>query len=625
MKDTILSHFANNFEQFFRKYLPEIEKIGGDEWKAICPFHEDMDPSLNFDATTGQWFCHGCGAKGDIFHFFGNLKGLQSGQDFGKILNGIGDDFGISRPSKDKGRITATYDYLDAYGNFVFQVVRFEPGKNGKKKDFRQRRRGKDGKWVWNLKGIDLVLYGLPEVIKSTSIIYVEGEKDVNKVREVGFTATTNPMGAGKWRDHYAQFLKGKQVILIPDNDEPGKKHMAKIATSLLGIAADIKLLCLPGLNEKGDVTDFIESFDDQTEAAERLSIMIDNCPPYIQQTKTAISNDSINILDDLASLQVEKDYTEMLGNEEWFFPNLVIKNQILIIIAKAGGGKTTIIFEFVAPWMIGHHGVEVYYFDCDSPASDHKRMFDRAIDIGPNFRWINPLTHGRGPDDIIKMLEKGVVGKQRFDNAVLIFDTAKKFFNVMDKRSVKPFFSLLRQLVSLGATIIILGHANKYRSVDGNLVFEGVGDIQSDADALIFFEAIHTPDGTDVTTIVDPDRGAKVRGLYEQISFRIERGTRVVTQHKEVVDVPDWTPGGNGKLTDEEIEEMVRDFLLEQTGHTKQADIIEALKVQPGVSYHGIRRVLTACAVHKKEAVQSGQIFYSVGFHNTKSYSVVD
>ncbi|WP_419664255.1 hypothetical protein [Desulfosarcina variabilis] len=505
-------------------------------------------------------------------------------------------------------------------------MVRIEPGKNGKKKDFRQRRRGKDGKWIWNLKGIERVLYRLPEVIGAPLVLVVEGEKCVEILRNHGFASTTSPMGAGKWVDSYSRYLSGKQVVLIPDNDDPGKNHMTKVATSLNSMVAELKMLILPGLSPKEDVYDFISRFDDPTEATERLSVMIDGCPPYIPPEKRPTPcNGRNNALKCLTGLRVEKEYTVMLGQEEWYLPNLIIKNQIVVIIAKAGGGKTAIMFEFVAPWVIKCHGVKCLYLDCDSPASDHKRMFERAEEIGDKFHWINPLTHGKGPDDIIGTLRQAVVEKQRFDDTILFFDTLKKFLNVMDKRSVKPFFELMRQLISLGATIVLLGHANKYRSPDGNLIFEGVGDIQSDTDALIFFEAVSTPDGIDVTTVVDPDRGAKVRGLYEPISFHIERGTRIVTQHEEAVEVPDWTPGAKGKLTDEEIEDLVRQFLQGRQGHVKQLDIIKGFKSISGVSDHGLRRVLAVSAVHENDASQAGQIFYSVGPHNSKAYSVVD
>ena len=326
-----------------------------------------------------------------------------------------------------------------------------------------------------------------------------------------------------------------------------------------------------------------------------------------------------------LLKLAVEKEYCDMLGDESWYFPNLIIKGQILVIIAKSGGGKTTVCFDFVAPWILKHHPeTNILFLDCDSAVSDHKRMFKRAKSNGPRFHWINPITHGKGPDYLIDILTKLVERKERLDGQIIFLDTLKKFVNLLDKRSVKPFFVLMRQLVSLGATIVLLGHANKYRDAGGNLVFEGVGDVQSDTDALIFFERMGSIGGIDVTSIIDPDKGAKVRGLYEPVSFHIERETRTVTQHKDPVPVPNWCGSNDGnKATSEDVEDAVREYLTGKVGHTKQSDVIDELTRRRGFAYHKVRAVLKACAVHEQDAATKGQIFYSVGRYNQKSYSV--
>lgn len=332
MKQAILSRFSGNFEPFYRKFLSKIEKIGGDEWRAICPFHDDTDPSLNINATTGQFFCHGCGKKGDIFHFYGKINGLATGRDFGKILNGICSDFGISKPAKPKSKITATYDYHSADGKMLYQVVRKEPGPNGKAKDFLQRRPGANGKWVWNLKGIEPVLYRLPDLLASDEILIVEGEKDCENLRSIGFTATTCSGGAGKWKDNYSDCLKGKNVVLIPDNDTPGKQHMTTIAQSLNGNAAVIKLLTIPGLPSKGDVSDFLTQFPDRDEAAERLALMIDSAPIY-EPPKNYTIEDSIKNPGDFQIIET--------GNKKMFQYPWLKENSIGLISGWRGTGKS--------------------------------------------------------------------------------------------------------------------------------------------------------------------------------------------------------------------------------------------------------------------------------------------
>ncbi len=73
-KDTIEKYFRGNASQFYLKYLPDAKRISKQEWGAICPFHNDTKPSLNFNNETGAFYCHGCGAKGGIGLFTANIK-----------------------------------------------------------------------------------------------------------------------------------------------------------------------------------------------------------------------------------------------------------------------------------------------------------------------------------------------------------------------------------------------------------------------------------------------------------------------------------------------------------------------------------------------------------------------
>jgi len=284
MKEQIKSHFKGNHLHFYEKYLQSVSKIGGQEYQGLCCFHDDTKPSFSFSNNDGRYFCHGCGKKGDIFHFYSKINSLDTRRDFGKILRGIVDDFGIS-VTEQKARIVKTYDYTDEKGKPLFQVCRMEP------KTFRQRHRNGSGKWIWNLKDVQRVLYNLPAVLMADEIFVVEGEKDADNLSRIGFTATTSPMGAKKWRDEYNESLKGKSVVLIPDNDNEGREHMTRVAQSLNGGAKNLKWLELPGLPSKGDVSDFLSKFDDPDDAGEELSKLIDQAKPYEPPKKRTIDD----------------------------------------------------------------------------------------------------------------------------------------------------------------------------------------------------------------------------------------------------------------------------------------------------------------------------------------------
>ncbi|MBA7485204.1 DNA primase [subsurface metagenome] len=283
MKKAIENYFAGKYNEFYEKYLPELKKAGKDEFMALCPFHEDSNPSLSINSVSGKFFCHGCGNKGDHFTFYARIKKLGIRKDFPKILNGIASDFGTSQ-DQEKPKVVKAYDYHDEAGQLLFQVCRMKP------KSFMQRRPdGKDG-WIWNMKGVKRVLYRLPEVIKADEILIAEGEKDADNLSKLGFTATTNPMGTGKWKAAYNESLKGKDVVLVPDNDAAGRMHADQVEKELQGAVKSLRRLDLPGLEDKGDVSDFIAGCDDEDQAAERLAVLIDRARPWRAREKVKTS-----------------------------------------------------------------------------------------------------------------------------------------------------------------------------------------------------------------------------------------------------------------------------------------------------------------------------------------------
>jgi len=86
----------------------------------------------------------------------------------------------------------------------------------------------------------------------------VEGERDADNLARLGVAATTNPGGAGKWRPEYSEPLRDRDVVILPDNDEPGRKHAQQVEQRLKGIAASVRSVRIPGLPEKGDVSDYL-------------------------------------------------------------------------------------------------------------------------------------------------------------------------------------------------------------------------------------------------------------------------------------------------------------------------------------------------------------------------------
>ena len=238
-------------------------KKAGDGYLTHCPAHPDHNPSLSLSDSNGKTLFH-CLAACSQEAVFEALKN-----------RGL---FPSDNGGKPRFNVDKAYDYQDATGKLVFQVCRLTP------KDFRQRRPDGAGGWLWNLKGVDRIPYRLPELIKADTAYIVEGEKDADNLVALGLSATCNPGGAGKWRHEFTQHLNGKRVIILPDNDEPGSAHALTVARELHGIATSVKIVELPGLPEKGDVSDWLQGGG----TVEQLQAMADAASEFAPGTTLA-------------------------------------------------------------------------------------------------------------------------------------------------------------------------------------------------------------------------------------------------------------------------------------------------------------------------------------------------
>ncbi len=206
-----------------------------------CPAHDDQKASLSItEADDGRVLLH-CFAGCSVEKIVAKL-GLRMADLF-------------------RGPIA--YDYVDLNGELRHQTLRYTP------KAFKQRRPNGKGGWVWNLDGVQRVLYRLDEIQGQEEVGIPEGEKDVETLRElrligaVTWPATTNAMGAGNWRDEYAQELVTagvKRVTVFADNDPAGETHALEVARSCFRAGLKVRILRLPGLPDKGDVSDWLQS-----------------------------------------------------------------------------------------------------------------------------------------------------------------------------------------------------------------------------------------------------------------------------------------------------------------------------------------------------------------------------
>lgn len=233
-----------------REFVSSLKKIkrNGSGYLACCPAHDDKTPSLSVSqAEDGRLLVHcfaGCSVNSIL-----SAMGLTEADLFNNPETPI---------KNTTNKLIRTYPYHDVNGNLLFEVCRYEP------KDFRIRRIQGE-KIIWGLGNVELVLYRLPEILKALGqTVYIcEGEKDADSLRALGLTATTAPMGAGKWREEYTYYLKDiNQVVLIPDCDTPGRNHMCAVSEQLESAGINCLITDLleldATLTEKSDVSDYL-------------------------------------------------------------------------------------------------------------------------------------------------------------------------------------------------------------------------------------------------------------------------------------------------------------------------------------------------------------------------------
>jgi hypothetical protein len=226
--------------------------------------------ALGGDVTGGEILCPGPG------HTAGDRSlSVKIGRDGGPICySHCGDDpilckdfvrekIGL-KPFKPNGHAKASsakrhFDYHDEAAALVYQVER-EDLPDGNKK-IRQRRPDEKGGWVWNVAGVTPVPYRLPELLEALAhgrtIVIAEGEAKVDLLWSWNIPATCNSGGAGKWKEHHSAYLRGADVVILPDSDGPGHEHAETVAASLRKVGAGVRVLDLPGLPPKGDVIDW--------------------------------------------------------------------------------------------------------------------------------------------------------------------------------------------------------------------------------------------------------------------------------------------------------------------------------------------------------------------------------
>ena len=379
-------------------------------------------------------------------------------------------------PQTARREVETVYDYRDEGRNILFQAVRFRNPKS-----FSQRRPQRPDDppatvregYIWSLDGVRRVLYRLPELLAETrtQIFVVEGEKDVETLRKHGLPATCNPMGAGKWQDDYSEHLAGRQIIILPDNDERGRSHAEAVALSVSRLAENVKIVALPGLAEKGDVSDWLT-----THTPAELTAFCDGAPLWIVPA-TAQSPKLLYTVAELATIP----------SPRWLLEPELQRDSITVLVGEPGIGKSFLALDWALQVAqtenvvyIAGEGASGYQQRIEAWAQYHKGKTDKL------FIWIEPVRVAN-----IEDVARFALEIEPLKPALIIVDTLARAALGMEENSARDMGLVDEALMGLkrrfNACVLVLHHAGK----DGK--YRGSSALLGNPDSFFVMKAVGT------------------------------------------------------------------------------------------------------------------------------------
>jgi hypothetical protein len=649
MADSVITFTSGEVASYYTARVPQLNQRRAVEWRCACPIHHGKEDNFAVESDTGRWFCHStCGRGGDILE----LEAALTGADFPgckravfRLVGRIEPEYRHNNGTHSNGnsatgaaggwREVARYPYTDRDGNPLFEVIRYL--KPDGEKVFRQCRPDGCGGIVWNLDGIERVPYRLPELLKAETVYLPEGEKDVHTLEGWGLVASCNPGGSGssalyaRWVDYF----RDRHIVIVPDNDVPGRKHAAAVAAALLSVAASVRIVELPNSPAKGDVTDWrdaggtFERFRQLTEAA----TVLDAVALSELRARWRLSDEEPHpARAEAGSMIVTRRLSDITVKPvSWLWPGRIARGKVSIIAGNPGLGKSQITASIASIvttkgcWPVDGGrctpGDVVFLSAEDDPADTLRPRLEAAgADLDRVHVIDSVLGHtGDGQPlnrtfsiqrDIQALSEKFT---ELGDVAAVFIDPITAYLGDVDSHRNAEVRALLAPLSDLAAqrntAIIMVSHMNK--SAGSEALMRVTGSLAFVAAARAAYLVARDPVDEErrfflpLKNNIGPDSSGlafRIEGATVQSSAGPVQTSRVVWEAQPVTTTADevmraQTPEHGSALR--EAEEWLRKTLNEPTSASDVFRMAEAA----GISEKTLRRASGALGIVKQKA----------------------
>lgn len=320
----------------------------GNKWN--CPIcgsgtRPGGTPALEYYPDTNTFSCFSCGAGGSLIDLYKAIHKTDNKTAI-RELSRMYNLEALEKPKKPRTRLddqTRAHDYYNADGSLFARKVVYKYD-DGSKSAAWFLFNPSIGQFDFNSQGLQkqhAPLYDLPRILNSSGAVYItEGEKDADTLKRMGLTATTAPNGASaNWQEYYNDALAGRDIVIVTDNDDPGRKYGQKVAKGVQSVAASVKVIPSTAIYAdtpaKGDISDIVGIIG-QTAALEELNRATAEAPVY-DPTAAAPgdSEEEPKYFEARKASEVEEDHTRFT-----WYPYLPA-GDYSVLMAAGGTGKT--------------------------------------------------------------------------------------------------------------------------------------------------------------------------------------------------------------------------------------------------------------------------------------------